>query len=200
MALPISHRNQVASAQVDHMLCQLAEPCLQFGRISHPHDARCCVGELTVVDAADFRHGPMKSEPRLRGDAQAVCRQSEPQRAGALASTANFDRLAVIKIGRERPAVVSHHLDNGGWRKIGWHGFLPGLLLAVLSSVGALADKAPKWTPQEEAGLYFLLDTLIATKACGNACVNDAQYFRNKLIQAPQSEDKPNPQQDDKQK
>jgi hypothetical protein len=50
----------------------------------------------------------------------------------------------------------------------------------------ALADKAPRWTAQEEAGLYYLLDILISTKACGNGCIADAQYFRNKLIQAPQ--------------
>jgi hypothetical protein len=55
----------------------------------------------------------------------------------------------------------------------------------------SFADKSPKWTAQEEAGLYFLLDTLIATKACGNGCISDAQYFRNKLIQAPQADEKP---------
>jgi hypothetical protein len=65
------------------------------------------------------------------------------------------------------------------------------LILAALSPAVALADKATKWTPQEEAGLYFLLDTLISTKACGNGCIQDAQYFRNKLIQAQQVEDKP---------
>lgn len=61
----------------------------------------------------------------------------------------------------------------------------------ALWPMSALADKAPKWTAQEETGLYYLLDTLISTKACGNGCIADAQYFRNKLIQAPQVEDKP---------
>lgn len=71
---------------------------------------------------------------------------------------------------------------------------LIGLMLC-LTMAAAVADKAPRWTMQEELVLGRMFDLLIGSKTCEPGCVENAQYFRRKLDAAPQVSEPEKPKQ-----